>query len=133
MSLKEYKDKMRYHNRVATVWIVGLVLGAVVLLAALIAMVTSYRELRPLAIGVLVGYVMFTLFNLYRIDNYFRRVPGLVCPSCDSTLAKHKSIVLATGSCPSCENRVLEDHWVSIRKREHRAHGIASTIAKHEN
>ncbi|MFN7730308.1 MAG: hypothetical protein ACK5OB_00290 [Pirellula sp.] len=128
MTLSEYKEKVRKHNMMAGLWIAGLFLGAIILLSAAVVLVATNRELRPIAIGSLVAYVSFVLFNFYRIENYYRKIPGLVCEHCDATLARPKSIVIATGSCPTCGERVLDDHWVTTRKREYRSRASGSVV-----
>lgn len=128
MTLNEYKEKVRKHNLIAGLWIAGLVLGAFVVLFAAVVLVTTNRDLRPVAIGSLVVYVSFVLYNMYRIENYYRKIPGLVCEHCDATLARPKSIVIATGSCPTCGERVLDDHWVTTRKRDYRSRASGSVV-----
>jgi hypothetical protein len=128
MTLSEYKLKVRKHNMVTGLWIGGLILGAIILLTVAVALVTTNRDLRPIAIGSLVAYVSFFLFNLYQIERFYRKIPGLVCEHCDATLARPKSIVIATGACPTCGQRVLDDHWVSTRKREYRGRPSGSMV-----
>lgn len=128
MNLNDYRSKTKQHNRRIALWIAALVLGVVLVLMIAIAIVIANRELRPLAIACLVSYAIFFLVNLYSMERYFKKVPGLTCTHCDASLARSQAIVLATGSCPSCGERVLDDHWVVSRKRGHRSSGQSGEV-----
>lgn len=132
MNLQDYKSKAKQHNRRIALWIAALILGVVIVLIAAFAIVVAKRELRPLAVAGLVSYAIFFLVNLYSMERYFKKVPGLACVHCDSSLARSQNIVIATGCCPACGERALDDHWVASRKRGLRSReksGRASSIS----
>jgi hypothetical protein len=128
MNFNDYRSKAKQHNRRIAWWIAALILGVVLVLILAIAIVVANRDLRPLAIACLVAYAIFFLVNLYSMERYFKKVPGLTCAHCDASLARSQAIILATGSCPSCGERVLDDHWVASRTRRHRSSGQSGEV-----
>ncbi|GEM_PF-6339177 len=49
------------------------------------------------------------LLGFVRADRTYRNFPALVCPHCDGNLSRMKSVIIATGNCPNCGRRVLND------------------------
>jgi hypothetical protein len=49
------------------------------------------------------------LLGFYHVDRTYRKFPALMCPHCDGNLSRARSVIIATGNCPSCGRRVLDD------------------------
>ena len=60
------------------------------------------------AIVFAVGFPIM-LFGFYLVDRTYRKFPALICPHCGGSLSRAKSVIVATGNCPSCGRRVLKD------------------------
>ena len=59
-------------------------------------------------ICVAVGFPLL-LFGFHLSDRTYRDFSSLTCPHCDGSLFKSKSVIVATGNCPTCGRRVLKD------------------------
>lgn len=59
----------------------------------------------------LVGFPTM-LFGFYHADRTYLKFPLLICPHCEGNLSRAKSVIIATGNCPSCGRRVLHDNAI---------------------
>ncbi len=61
---------------------------------------------------VLVLFVPGLVCGAKWVENACRSIAGMLCPNCSKPLTQSKSIVIATGNCPNCGRRVLNDNRI---------------------
>jgi len=52
------------------------------------------------------------IFGIWRAGKTYRGFPNLLCRYCSHSLARAKATVIATGNCPNCGRRVLDDDTI---------------------
>ena len=89
--------------------------GAIAAIFVAIGVANLVRLFDPDLAGIVTPIVMclvgfpVMLLGFYRADRTHLKFPLLVGPHCDGNLSRAKSVIIATGNCPSCGRRVLTD------------------------
>ena len=111
MTIEEYLQVLRKHDHQMARRVVYSVTGIFVFLA----IAGALRACAPLLADICAPILIFLiglplmLFGFRRADLTYRCFSNLICPHCDQSLARSKSVVIATGNCPNCGRRVLRD------------------------
>lgn len=117
MDIEGYKSHVRRHESailrrmLASVSVILIFLGIGIL-------VRLYDDdladiLAPILIFVFGMPLMITGF--WWTDRTYRSFPELVCRHCGESLARPRSTVIATGNCPHCGRRVLDDTTIGMQ------------------
>jgi len=111
MNIPEYNDECSRCQR-TVMWRMMLAIGA--MFGAIgITLIIRYNNaavgdiLGPIILA-LVGFPIM-LLGFVHADRAYQKFSSLICPHCDGSLAREKSIIIATGNCPTCGRRVLSD------------------------
>ena len=111
MQIHEFNHEYKLCQRLM---VIRAACSVAVLFAAMgIAVLT--RRLFGDSASLIVPLIMFgvglplMLTGFYYADRTFRKFPRLICSNCDGSLYRSKSVVVATGNCPTCGRRVLSD------------------------
>ena len=114
MTVIEYKSQVKKHEH-------AMAIGALFPLAAILVPIVVALTVRtvnePVASFLAPVFLLFLglplmLYGFWRVDRMYKRYPMLICTHCSGSLARAKSTVIATGNCPNCGRRVLDDETI---------------------
>lgn len=89
--------------------------GAIAVMFGAIGAANVVRLFDPNLADIVAPTVMFfvgfplMLLGFYHADRTYLNYPHLICPHCQGNLSRARSVIIATGNCPSCGRRVLDD------------------------
>jgi hypothetical protein len=89
--------------------------GAIAVMFVALGIANLVRLANPNLADILAPVVMFfvgfplMLLGFYHADRTYLKYPQLICPYCQGNLSRSRSVIIATGNCPSCGRRVLAD------------------------
>ena len=111
MTVDEYKAEFARCQHLMIwrmVYSVAVIFGALGLAGCVRYYDSDLADIIAPAIIFAVGFPLM-LFGFHRVDRTYQKFPGLICPHCGGSLSRAKSIIIATGNCPSCGRRILKD------------------------
>ncbi len=111
MTIAEYNTEFaRCQRRMVwrMVYSIGIIFVALALANGVRYLDDDFANLLAPIIIFAVG-VPIMLIGFYHVDRTYRKFPEMICPHCDGNLSRAKSVIIATGNCPSCGRRVLAD------------------------
>ncbi len=114
MNIDVYKKEVKRHDRATAL---GFAASTCVIFASL-GIAGFVRHLNDGLADIVAPIIIFMigtplmLYGFYRLDRLYRRFPSLICPHCKGTLAKARSVIVATGNCPHCGRQVLTDNTI---------------------
>lgn len=111
MNIDDYKSHViKYDRAVASRLALSIAVIFVAMgLAGAIRIVDEQTGLIAAPFIVFLFGVPLMIFGLWWTDRVYQQFPMLSCKNCMNLLARSKSTVIATGNCPSCGRRVLDD------------------------
>ena len=111
MNVDQYKNE----HRACQKRIIWRFFSAVAVMMAILALCIPIRYMVDPFYEPFIGpCCVLTAFPLLIIgirsaDNAYRAFPNLACRHCGIGLFQSKSVIIATGNCPGCGRRVLND------------------------
>ena len=63
----------------------------------------------------MIGFPLM-LIGFRKADVTYKEFSDLVCQHCQGGLYQSKSVIIATGNCPSCGRRVVKDDAIGTEK-----------------
>lgn len=114
MTITEFNRELAQFQRRLS-WRFFFAIAPLFIAFGIAGIVRSYNpELADIAAPIIVFAigVPIMLLGFVYADRTYKKHPALMCPYCDRTLSRAKSIVVATGNCPNCGRRVLTDDTI---------------------
>lgn len=111
MTVEDYKEELKRHQASVAKMLVKAISALAVSL--IVAGYIRWKDgdladtLALVVIFLIGGPLM--IYGIYRCDQVYRAFPMLICQNCNENLASASSTVIATGNCPNCGRRVLDD------------------------
>ena len=111
MNVDQYKSAVRKHDA-AIAFRMFVSLSIIFAALAVAGAIRLYDDgladlLAPIVIFLIGAPLM--IYGFRWAERTYRRFSCLICPRCDGTIARPRATVIATGNCPNCGRKVLED------------------------
>lgn len=116
MTVIEYKTQVKMHEHAMAI---GALFPIAAIFVPLVVALTVRMFNESVASFLAPGFLLvlglpLLLYGFWRVDRMYKRFPILICVHCSGSLARAKSTVIATGNCPNCGRRVLDDETIGM-------------------
>lgn len=114
LNISEYKLHVSSHDHAMAVRMVCAI-SAILIALGIGGAIRWYDETVGSVVAPIVVFFIglpAMIFGIWRVDQTYRRFPALVCHCCSCSLARAKATVIATGNCPNCGRKVLDDETI---------------------
>lgn len=113
-NIREYKQQIANHDHAMTIRMIGAI-SLIFIALGIGGAIRWYDDaIGSVATPIVVCFIGLPLmiFGIWRVGQTYKRFPTLLCRCCSHSLARAKATVIATGNCPNCGRRVLDEDTI---------------------